>query len=59
MCEERSNELKEFPEERRHGMLFILSLGSSLVMFDHEGGIMLWRNSWVTSLQPHLSRLGC
>jgi len=28
MCEERSDELKEFLEERRYGMLFILSLRS-------------------------------
>jgi len=32
MCEERSDELKEFLEERRYGMLFILSLHSSLGM---------------------------
>jgi len=29
MCEERSDELKEFLEERRYGMLFLLSLRSS------------------------------
>ena len=33
MCEERSDELKEFLEERLHGMLFLLlSLRSSLVL---------------------------
>ena len=32
MCEERSDELKEYIEERWYGMLTILSLRSSLVM---------------------------
>jgi len=32
MCKERSDELKKFLEERQYGMLFLLSLRSSIVM---------------------------
>jgi len=39
VCEERSGKLKEFLQERLFGMLFLLSLCSSLVMY--EDGIML------------------
>ena len=53
-CEERSDKLKAILEGRRDGMLFLLSLRSSLVMW--VGGMLLLLSlcSSLRSGRPHL-----